>query len=118
MQKTPFLRSKKHLNFIKTGRCLICYKTPCDPAHLGFGIGGMALKSDDCFVVPLCREHHTIQHNIGERPFWKKHHINPFLYAIQYCAMSPCEKIKENYKDCFQEKYKNSLLLTKNNILI
>ena len=82
------------------------YNSPCDPAHLGFGIGGMALKSDDCFVVPLCREHHTIQHNIGERLFWKKHFINPFLYAIQYCAMSPCEKIKENYKDYFQEKVK------------
>ena len=104
--KKKFLRSKKHLNFIKTSRCIICYNSPCDPAHLGFGIGGCGLKSDDCFVVPLCREHHTIQHNIGEKTFWKKHYINPFVYAVQYCAMSPCEKIKENYQDCFQEKVK------------
>ena len=103
--KKKFLRSRKHLDFIKEGKCIICFNSPCDPAHLtGFRIGGIGLKPDDCFVVPLCRDCHNKSHHYGERSFWEKNGIEPFSYAIQYCMMSPCEKIKENYKEYFQEK--------------
>ena len=41
---------------------------------------------------------------LGQFSISTKNGIEPFSYAIQYCMMSPCEKIKENYKEYFQEK--------------
>lgn len=56
-----------------------------DPAHLRFGepkVGrlnpGMGRKSDDKWVLPLCRKHHDAQHAAGnERRWWTEVGIDP-----------------------------------------
>lgn len=56
-----------------------------DPAHLRFGepkVGrlnpGMGRKSDDKWVLPLCRHHHEAQHAEGnERRWWANVGIDP-----------------------------------------
>ncbi|MGH1376655.1 MAG: putative HNHc nuclease [Alphaproteobacteria bacterium] len=71
MQKTPKIRSKKHLKFIANLPCVICRKTDVQAAHVRSGNGaGMGLKSGDDCVVPLCVKHHTKQHSMNERTFW------------------------------------------------
>ena len=106
-----FLRSKKHLIYIRELPCIISGYTPCDPAHLSFGIGGMGLKSPDTFVVPLKHELHQLQHGMGEISFWKKFDVNPFVHAYKICKDSPCKRVRENYKKIFK-------LFSKRNYLI
>jgi hypothetical protein len=56
-----------------------------DPAHLRFGepkVGrlnpGLGRKSDDKWVLPLCRKHHEAQHAAGnERAWWASVGIDP-----------------------------------------
>ena len=71
------IRSRKHLDFIKTLPCVMCMSTPCDPEHLRKRIphekkGGTGLKPCDSCVVPLCRTHHQQQHSKGFDTFWGK----------------------------------------------
>lgn len=69
--KNHRFEDKAHLKWVKTLPCLICGVSPCDPAHISKGSGsGMGRKADDNRVVPLCREHHIKQGNIGEVSFW------------------------------------------------
>ena len=41
----------------------------------------MSKKTNDNWVVPLCSKHHTLLHTQGERSFWKKHKLEPKIYA-------------------------------------
>lgn len=53
--------------------CLRCNKPPpSDKAHVRTGTGGgIAIKPDDKYILPLCRECHSYQHQIGESRFYK-----------------------------------------------
>jgi hypothetical protein len=42
----------------------------------------MQEKASDCWVTPLCREHHAEQHSMNEMGFWKRYGINPFVLAL------------------------------------
>ena len=69
--KKPKIRSKKHLNFLKQLNCVRCGRSPCDPHHLKSGTdSGMATKSGDNWVIPVCHEHHMEIHQKGERTFF------------------------------------------------
>jgi hypothetical protein len=65
-----------------------------DPAHLRFGepkVGrlnpGMGRKSDDKWVLPLCRKHHDAQHAAGnERAWWASVGIDPNEACIERYA--------------------------------
>jgi hypothetical protein len=61
-----------HLAYIRTLPCLFCGRLgPSDPAHIRTGTdGGIGLKPSDRFTVPLCRDDHRHQHQVGERTFW------------------------------------------------
>lgn len=44
---------------------------PIEAAHVRLGSGaGMGEKPSDWRAVPLCKEHHQLQHTQGERTFW------------------------------------------------
>jgi hypothetical protein len=61
--------------------------------RLGSG-AGMGQKPDDWRVVPLCREHHSQQHTVGEQTFWKGVDIEALIEA--FCKASPkAREIKE-----------------------
>lgn len=74
--------SKERVEFIRNLPCLICGKRPSENAHVkSRGAGG---NSTD--VVPLCREHHQQQHDMGILTFQKEHNIN---------LKNEAEKLKE-----------------------
>lgn len=63
----------KYLDFIHSLPCCVCRaRPPSQAAHIRTGTGGgMGLKPHDKWTVPLCDTCHKIQHNIGEKSFWK-----------------------------------------------
>ena len=80
-----------HRAFIRTLPCVVCTATAIC-AHVRMseygGIvvpvderGGMGLKPDDRWTLPLCRTHHDMQHTVGEVPFWDAGKVNPLALA-------------------------------------
>ena len=60
--------------WLKARPCLVCGRTPSDCAHIKSG--GMGRKADAEFIVALCRDHHTEQHQIGVRSFERRHGVD------------------------------------------
>lgn len=55
--------NESYTRWVKAQPCLCCGKQADDPHHLiGYGLGGMATKAHDLFVIPLCRAHHDELH--------------------------------------------------------
>lgn len=46
--------------------CVVCWRAPCDPAHLIDKSIASDRKGDPLRVVPLCRQHHD-EYDSGER---------------------------------------------------
>lgn len=65
-------KNNHHLEFIRALPCVRCNNpAPNQSAHVRIGNdGGMGLKPSDRYTVPLCGEHHSQQHNVGEVTFW------------------------------------------------
>lgn len=66
-------RSQAHLAFIRSHQCSMegCNGMPIEAAHVRIGSGaGMGQKPDDFRTVSLCKWHHAMQHEQGERTFW------------------------------------------------
>lgn len=73
MLKELPLRDAVWLHQLKTLPCEVCDIVPSDPAHIREGVYKAGGKPADDLALPLCRPHHNEQHNIGERPFWRKY---------------------------------------------
>jgi len=97
-----FIRSRKHLIFISTQPCVLCNATNVQSCHIRYAGAGMGLKPCDSFVVPMCVEHHTEQHSMNERLFWKLYAKDPILLAFFFCLQSPDKKIKSNAFEKFR----------------
>lgn len=55
--------NKSYTRWVKTQPCEGCRRPADDPHHMtGNGMGGMATKAHDLFVIPLCRECHDELH--------------------------------------------------------
>lgn len=68
--------NKELLDEIKKRNCIICGSSPCDPCHLKtVGSGGDDTEEN---VVPMCRRHHSEQHNLGIKSFYDKY----FLFRL------------------------------------
>lgn len=73
IEKNKPIRDAAWLEKIRHMDCIVCQKTPCDPAHIRVGTnGGMGMKPGDDYVIPLCHECHSEQHRIGEKTFWTR----------------------------------------------
>lgn len=60
----------------------MCKASPCDAAHLPCKAqGAMGSKVGDDKTVPLCRECHQRQHQIGHKAFWGEHMENALKLA-------------------------------------
>ena len=71
--KQKRIRDRAWLDEVRDQPCIITGTTPCDPAHIRYGLaGGMGLKPNDNRVVPLTNQLHRYQHEIGELSFWNK----------------------------------------------
>jgi len=65
--------------WLKRQPCVVCGRTPCDPAHVG--LRGLGIKCPDREAISLCPGHHRrdgwpdSQHRLGKR-FWVYHGLN------------------------------------------
>ena len=73
LPKHKRIRDRAWLDEVRNQPCIVTGATPCEPAHIRFGLGGgMGLKPGDNRVVPLVPQLHRLQHDIGEISFWNK----------------------------------------------
>lgn len=95
-QRRPRRKSEKHLRFVSERPCIICGSSPCDPAHIKFAdarvckpqSSNVGMKADDRYTLPLCRRHHEDSHQVPERMWWQKQHIDPVLIALALYSIS------------------------------
>ena len=58
---------------VRSQPCLVCRRRPSDPAHIQTkGAGGSDTAEN---LMPLCRMHHSEQHQIGIKSFTRKHDL-------------------------------------------
>jgi hypothetical protein len=83
-------RKYAHRQFIRDLPCLVCGKAaPSECAHVRQRTdGGMGMKPDDRYTLPLCHAHHSEQHVTGETTFWGRVGIDPLDYAYRLYAVS------------------------------
>ena len=103
-RKRPRQENDAHLKFIRTLPCLICgtRSRNIQAAHIksasaayGKRHTGAGEKASDCWTVPLCADHHSIQHQQGEMVFWRGYGIDPFAKALALFAASGDEDAAE-----------------------
>lgn len=95
-QRMPRVEDEKHRRFIAGLRCVICGREDTQAAHVNFAdlsiakpSRGIGQKSDDCFVLPLCVEHHAQQHAHGnERHWWEMAGVDPVKIALRLYSVS------------------------------
>ena len=83
-------RSQAHCNFVRSFACSVsgCDGRPIEVAHVRNGSGaGISQKPDDFRTVSLCRDHHSEQHRVGERSFWRGRDVGALIEA--FIASSP-----------------------------
>ena len=89
-------RITSHLQWIRGHVCALdksrvssCYG-PIECAHVeGSGTGGMGMKADDIFTIPLCQLHHRGRHSIGWQTFDRLHHFDALALARDLARKSP-----------------------------
>jgi hypothetical protein len=89
----------KHLDAVRKLICVACgedRERHIEAAHVrqasaahGKRSTGMAMKPDDRWVLPLCRDCHARQHSVGELTFWDEIQLSPFLVCERLYAASP-----------------------------
>lgn len=88
--RQPRIKDEQHLAFIRGLPCICCTdNTTVEAAHIRMGDprilkrqAGMQEKSDDAFTLPLCGQHHAMQHRMNEQKFWHWVGVDPILVAL------------------------------------
>lgn len=100
--RTPAVKKRSHLDFVKRLPCVCCVAdrgdasiTGCDPMHLRAGSQlhgkeptGAQQKPDDRWSLPGCRRHHEQQHGMNEMAFWGMYRVDPHLLALVLWGLS------------------------------
>jgi hypothetical protein len=89
-RKRPRIENRNHLAFIRKLPCVVCgTRRNIEAAHVRMGNplygkrpAGMAEKSSDHYVTPLCAAHHDEQHSMNEAAFWMALAIDPLCLAL------------------------------------
>jgi hypothetical protein len=84
-------RDKIHLRFVALQPCLIfCGRAPSDAHHLRFAHPrALGRKNSDEFAVPLCRVHHSQNHQVGDEvEWWRSSGIDPLQVASRLWGIS------------------------------
>ena len=124
IRKANIIDSVKHQKFVASFPCVVCgINTEVQCCHIRsipkLGNVGKGIR-DDRFCIPMCFQHHTEQHLIGELEFFDKYNINPILISMKLASISPCKKINQakqegsyngklNYQQHIRNNKKNTL---------
>jgi hypothetical protein len=81
IRKANIIHSVKHQKFVASFPCVVCGNdTQVQACHIRSipKVGNVGKGVRDCrFLIPMCFQHHTEQHLIGELQFFGKYNINP-----------------------------------------
>ena len=89
--------SREYLDLVKMEPCLVGMDCngQVDPAH----IRPISTGGSDFQVVPLCRKHHSMQHQMGWSDFCLEVSEKPFEYSLslllKYCNVTVKEEFLE-----------------------
>ena len=64
----------RRVSWVRSLRCSVCDKTPCENAHVRGG--GTSRRAGACWIVPLCKTHHTEIHQHGANTFEIKYRVS------------------------------------------
>lgn len=67
-------------------KCVVCGKAHADLHHvqaIGAGVNRDTVYQIGIPVLPLCREHHMESHNIGQKSFLDKYHLQPIGLTVE-----------------------------------
>ena len=72
LPKSPKIRNKKHLVWLRELPCAFCKSpAPSEASHIRLhGMAGVGMKSSDSRALPSCHECHMEAHRLGERTFY------------------------------------------------
>jgi len=77
------IQDKNHLEMVRSLPCLICGgRSVAHHVRNGWN-GGMGVKPESIFTLPLCVACHSDLHQVGEDVFWRSHHINQYEEIIK-----------------------------------
>ena len=80
IERAPKREWPKHRQWVRGHECLVsgCMNRDIEAAHVRTGGtgGGTGIKPSDWWCVPLCSEHHKLQHSVGEREFERMYQID------------------------------------------
>ena len=89
----PGTRVASHRQWIRGHVCAVENEMcggPIECAHIeGSGTGGMGMKADDVFTLPLCATHHAARHRRGWRTFDATHGLDALALARDLARKSP-----------------------------
>lgn len=99
-------RSPAYCNHLRSFACVVCHSFDhVEVAHVRNGTDcGMGLKPSDFYALPMCREHHSQQHCVGEKSFWAMHKIDPLTLAGEFNRSWP------RYQEIAQAKRERGLI--------
>jgi hypothetical protein len=124
IRKANIIHSVKHQKFVASFPCVVCGNdTQVQACHIRSipKVGNVGKGIRDCrFLIPMCFQHHSEQHLIGELEFFEKYNINPILISMKLASISPCIKINQakqegsyngklNYQEHIRNNKKSSL---------
>lgn len=100
--------SDLHRKFIRMHECALwgnpiseCDRDhPVQAAHYRSAANsGTGIKPRDEYLLPLCRNHHTEQHAIGQLAFERRYGFSMLDKAMEFARASPDRAIREAAKE-------------------
>lgn len=84
-------RSPAHRAWVRSHSCCVCgSETAIECAHVRNGTdGGVGIKPSDKWCISLCRDCHSLQHQIGEVGFEMESGIDMKALAEEFYRKSP-----------------------------
>lgn len=93
-----------HRRWLKTFECC-CWGNPLSPCDTDHGVdlahyrsaanSGTGMKPGPEWLLPLCRFHHTEQHNIGQPEFERRYGFSMAEKAREFARQSPEGRVRE-----------------------
>lgn len=99
LPKTPPLRDRKYLDWLRTQPCVVSNCNETEPAHLRWHTdGGTGMKPSDCYAFPLHYSLHRKQHQIGEPEFWLEM-VNENPWFLAWLLKMAARKMYDDWND-------------------